>query len=112
MKITKRQLKRIIREEYARLKKRGLINESAEAAQNAHHVGAHLLHKDGAGFIVAAPISEFPFLVMTRNNELYECQEDCIEIEKPMSWQQYGKEKNGYYYRIDLSYCEQVQGDF
>lgn len=28
MKITKRQLKRIIREEYARLKRRGLINES------------------------------------------------------------------------------------
>ena len=108
MKITKRQLKRIIKEEYARLEKRGLIKESYEAAQNAAHIGAQLLHPDNAGFIVAAPISEFPFLVMTRNNELYECGEDCIEIERPIK----GVNINGYYYRIDLSYCEQVQGDF
>ena len=31
MKITKRQLKRIIREEYSRLKRRGLIKESMSA---------------------------------------------------------------------------------
>ncbi len=32
MKITKRQLKRIIREEYSRLKRRGLIRESIPAS--------------------------------------------------------------------------------
>ena len=109
MKLTKRQLKRIIREEYSRLKKRGLIKESYEAAQNAHSVGAYLLLPSGNESTEANQITEFPFKVMTRNNELYQCEEDCIEIERPMS---FGQGKSGWYYKIDLAYCEQIEGEF
>ena len=38
MRLTKRQLKRIIREEYARLKRRGLINEMARVPSDVRGV--------------------------------------------------------------------------
>ena len=46
MKLTKRQLKRIIREEYSRLKRRGLIKESGPYHGNDSHEDVYMGNPD------------------------------------------------------------------
>lgn len=69
MRLTKRQLKRIIREEYARLKRRGLINEMRELAAGAGPE-AHFA-------VVCEDLFNIPCGPMTKMYKLFKKVYDC-----------------------------------
>ena len=54
MRLTKRQLKRIIREEYSRLKRRGLLREMGEMDGQEDEILADAVHQYGQDLIAAA----------------------------------------------------------
>ena len=49
MRLSKLQLKRIIREEYSRLKRRGLISETRRTRRNRRVLREQWMHNDGMG---------------------------------------------------------------
>ncbi len=80
MRLTKRQLKRIIREEYTRLQKRGLINEMREVAAGAAPVAHFAAVCEDMMEIPCGPMSPMYKLFM----KIYDCwsrmqtPEECL----------------------------------
>ena len=103
MKITKRQLKRIIREEYSRLKRRGLLAESA-GAQGTEQDPFDVVN--GKIVVEESPRAVDPMgleiFYATVDGRLFECGPECLRPGRP---QQYGAGRLAKTYRFDMTYA-------
>ena len=103
MRLTKRQLKRIIREEYSKLKRRGLLAESAGAQgteQDPFKVqNGKIIIEDRPGAVDPMGLEIF---YATIEGRLFECGPECLKPGRP---QQYGRGRMANTYRFDMTYA-------
>ena len=81
MKITKRQLKRIIREEYSRLKRRGLIREGRmkEAYGEMQNDILELAQNQGGAIVVNEATSAFGYQMEMTDEDMFRMMMEMVD---------------------------------